>query len=53
MNRLEEINQRLAEIKELVNSENANIDDLTTETDALIEERKSIMDDVEKRQTLS
>lgn len=50
--RLEEINQRLAEIKELVNSENANIDDLTTETDALIEERKSIMDDVEKRKTL-
>lgn len=50
--RLEIIERRLSEIKELSDKNNADIDALTKETDSLIEERKKIIEKGEKRKKL-
>ena len=50
--RLNEIELRLKAIVEEGKAETANLDELTVERDALLEERKSIMDSVEKRKAL-
>lgn len=51
MNRLTEIETRLSAIKDEMIAEGADIDALTVETDALLEERKQIMDAEQKRQS--
>lgn len=50
--RLEEINKRLAEIKQELTKDDADIDALETEVTNLKEERKGLMDKVEKRKKL-
>ena len=50
--RLNEIETRLKAIIEEGKAEDANLDELTVERDALLEERKGIMDSVEKRKAL-
>lgn len=52
MSRISEIELRLKEIGSLVESEDANIEELNKETDALIEERKALLEEEEKRQAL-
>lgn len=52
MSRIEEIEIRLKDIKGLMLAEDADIDALSEETDKLIEERKSIMDEEQKRTDL-
>ena len=52
MKRIEEIEQRLAAIKQEIDVEGADLTALTEETDSLIEERKAIIDEEEKRQAL-
>ena len=52
MNRLEEINKRLAEIKAEMDNDNSDIEALTTEADALLEERKGIKEQAEQRKAL-
>lgn len=52
MNRLKEIEERLALIKGEIDQEDADLDALGKEIDALKEERKGIVDDVEKRKKL-
>jgi HK97 family phage major capsid protein len=52
MTRIEEIETRLSAIKVELESDGANLDTLTTETDALIEERKGIIAGIEKRKAL-
>lgn len=52
MNRLTEIETRLAEIKGLMTEENADLDALTIETDSLIEERTALIDAAEKRNAI-
>lgn len=49
MNRIEEIEKRFKEIKAEIEVEGADIDALNKETDALIEERKTIKNNEEKR----
>ena len=50
--RLKEIEARLSAIKAELENENADITALTTETDALIEERKGLLAGIEKRKNL-
>ena len=50
--RLNEIELRLKAIIEEGKAEDSNLDELTVERDALLEERKGIMDSVEKRKAL-
>lgn len=50
MSRIEEIETRIAEIKEAMTAEDVDLDALNAETDSLIEERKGILADVEKRE---
>lgn len=52
MKRLEEIETRLSAIKQEIEIEGADIQALTDETDALIEERKTIIEAEEKRQAV-
>ena len=53
MNRLQEIETRLSEIKGLLTAEDCDVDALTSETDALLEERKTLLEKAETRkQTL-
>lgn len=52
MNRLQEIETRLAAIKVELEGEGANIEALEKEVKALKEERKNLMDQVEKRRKL-
>ena len=52
MNRLQEIEERLAAIKLEIDADGADLDALETEISALKEERKCIMDKVEKRKNL-
>lgn len=52
MNRIAEIEKRLAEIKEIMVREDADIDALNTETDSLIEERKKLLDSEMTRQSV-
>lgn len=50
--RLKEIEQRLSAIKNELEVEGADLDALETEVTALTEERKGLMDSIEKRKTL-
>ena len=50
--RLDEINERLSAIKVELDGENVNVDVLETETNGLLEERKAIIENAEKRQKL-
>lgn len=50
--RLEEINTRLSEIKVELDNEDVNVEELETETNGLLEERKAIMESAEKRAAL-
>ncbi len=50
--RLKEIENRLAEIKDSLQGEDVDIEALKKEAEALIEERKTILEDVEKRKQL-
>lgn len=50
---IEEINVRLAEIKNLVNDENADIDALTKEVEELEARKASLKEDAEKRNLLA
>lgn len=50
--RINEIEQRLSQIRQELNNENADIAALTTEADALIEERKTLMTQAQNRQAL-
>lgn len=50
MTRIVEIETRLAEIKDLMTAEDANIDELNTECDALIEERSALIEEAQTRQ---
>lgn len=50
--RIKEIEQRLSQIRQELNNENADIAALTTEADALIEERKTLMTQAQNRQAL-
>ena len=52
MTRIEEIEARLSAIKAELETDGANLDALTTETDTLLEERKGIIEGVEKRKAL-
>ena len=52
MKRIEEIEQRLSAIKQEIDVEGADINALTDEADTLLEERKAIIDEEEKRQAL-
>ena len=52
MKRIEEIEQRLSAIKQEIDVEGADLTALTEETDSLIEERKAIIEEEEKRQAL-
>lgn len=50
--RIKEIEQRLSQIRQELNNENADIAALTTEADALIEERNNLMTQAQNRQAL-
>lgn len=50
--RLEEINERLSAIKTELNAEDVNVEELDTETDALLEERRAILENAETRKAL-
>ena len=50
--RIEEINARLSEIKVELDNEDVNVEELETETNGLLEERKAIMESAEKRAAL-
>lgn len=50
--RIKEIEQRLSQIRQELNNENADIAALTTEADALIEERNTLMTQAQNRQAL-
>lgn len=50
--RIKEIEQRLSQIRQALNNENADIDALSTEADALIEERNTLMTQAQNRQAL-
>lgn len=50
--RLKEIEQRLSQIRQELNNENADITALSTEADALIEERNNLMAQAQTRQAL-
>lgn len=50
--RINEIEKRLSQIRQELNNENADIAALTTETDALIEERNTLMTQAQNRQAL-
>ena len=52
MDRLQEIEQRLSVIKTEIDSPEANLDALETEINELTEERKGVLDKVEKRKNL-
>ena len=52
MNRLEEIQKRMADIALEIEKEDADLDALTAEVEALKEERKALEEKVEKRQKL-
>ena len=52
MNRLEEIQQRIAVIKGEVGKEDVDLNTLETELDGLAEERKGIMEQAEKRKKM-
>ena len=52
MNRLEEIEKRLNTIRQEIEVDGADLDALETEVTTLTEERKGLMDSVEKRKTL-
>lgn len=52
MNRLEQIEQRLKEIREEVNNDGADIDALTTEANNLIAERKQLLEQQKQRRGL-
>lgn len=52
MNRLQEIEARLAEIRGLASNPESDVDALTTETDALIAERTALIDTAERRTAL-
>lgn len=52
MPRLKAIQKRLLEIKELLNTDDCNVEALRKETDELIEERTLILENEEKRQAL-
>lgn len=49
MNRLQEIETRLSDIKGLLTAEDCDIDALSAESDSLIEERKSLLEKAETR----
>lgn len=53
MNRLEEIQKRMAAIGTEIEQEDSNLDELETELETLKEERKGIMDKAEKRKKLT
>ena len=50
--RLDEINERLSAIKVELDNEDVNVEELETETNGLLEERKAIMENAEKRAAL-
>jgi len=50
--RLDEINERLSAIKVELDNEEVNVEELETETNGLLEERKAIMENAEKRTAL-
>lgn len=52
MTRLEEIENRMAEIRALLDQPDADLDALESEVAALAEERKQLIDQIEKRQRL-
>lgn len=52
MKRLREIEERMKQIKTELNGENADIKVLNEETDKLIEERKALLSNAEKRKSL-
>jgi len=52
MNRLQEIEARLAAIKTEITAEGADIEKLNTETDTLINERKGLIEAAEKRKNV-
>jgi len=52
MNRLQEIEQRMAEIRGLLDSPDADLTALEAEVDALAQERKALMEAAEKRSAL-
>lgn len=52
MKRLREIEERMKQIKTELNGENADIKVLNEETDRLIEERKALLSNAEKRKSL-
>src|SRR5690554_3555801 len=52
MDRIKEIEKRLAEIVEEGKKDNADLDALTEERDDLVSERKTLVENAEKRQAL-